>query len=43
MTWVGWTWFYKSMADANKLPIDPPQPVLIVSKPGDRRRDKIFM
>jgi hypothetical protein len=23
MTWDGWNWFYESMADAKKLPVDP--------------------
>ena len=44
MTWVGWTWFYKAMADANKLPIDPLlNPFSSFPNLGDRRRDKIFM
>jgi hypothetical protein len=44
MTWVGWTWFYKAMADAKKLPIDPLlNPFSSFPNLGDRRRDKIFM
>jgi len=34
MTWDGWNWFYKSMADAKKLPVDVAQPVFIDAKLG---------
>jgi|SRR6516164_3774593 len=43
MTWDGWNWFYKSMADAKKLPVDPLlNPFSSMPNLADRHSDTIF-
>lgn len=45
MTWVGWSWFYKSIIDAKKLPVHPllnPFSSFPHKGEGDRHSDTIF-